>query len=39
VGVGEDRKIVIRPKGGGGQGGGRPMGGRPSGRGGRRYER
>jgi len=44
VGMGEDRKIVIRPKGGGGgQGGGRPMGrprgdGRGAGRGGpRRY--
>jgi len=39
VGMGEDRKIVIRPKGGGGgQGGGRPMG-RPRGGGGRRYDR
>ena len=40
VGMGEDRKIVIRPKGGGGgQGGGRPRGdGRGAGRGGpRRY--
>lgn len=41
VGMGEDRKIVIRPKGGG-QGGGRQMGGggRPrGGGGGRRYDR
>ena len=44
VGMGEDRKVVIRPKGGGGgQGGDRPRGGggynRGGGGGGRRYER
>jgi spoIIIJ-associated protein len=44
VGMGEDRKIVIRPKGGGGGqqgGGGRPRGGGGyrGGGGGRRYER
>jgi spoIIIJ-associated protein len=41
VGMGEDRKIVIRPKGGGGGerpgGGGRPMGRPRGGGGGRRY--
>jgi spoIIIJ-associated protein len=39
VGVDDDRKVVIRPRGGGGdQGGGRPMG-RPRGGGDRRYDR
>lgn len=46
VGVGEDRKVVIRPKGGGGGQGGGQQGGRPrggggyrGGGGGRRYDR